>query len=72
MWQAWRERGILPRAGGWEDQPLELLARFAALSLTYDTRVYMKTENSDWSKLTATQREIARWLEGETDEDEEG
>jgi hypothetical protein len=63
MWQAWRMHGIPPAGGGWGDQPLDLLARIHAIDMVYDTRRFMLSKGSDWTKLTATQRELAKWMD---------
>ena len=64
LWQAWKFHNALPQAGGWLDQPLDLLAQIGAVDLVYSTKVYLDTKGSDWSKLTATQRELIAWLKG--------
>jgi hypothetical protein len=63
MWQAWRMHGIPPTGGGWQDQPLDALARVHAIDMVYNTRSFMLAKGSDWMKLTATQRELAKWMD---------
>lgn len=66
MWKAWRDHGILPAAGGWLDQPLEILVKVQAIDLVVSTAAYMQAKGSDWSKLTATQAALVHWIkEGE-------
>ena len=67
MWQAWRAHGVLPAAGGWLDQPLDLWATIGAVELCVNTKTYMDTKGSSWSKLSPTQMALARWLESEND-----
>lgn len=64
VWQQWERSGILPFTGGYLEQPLPLLIRINAIDLVYKTKMYMKSKDSDWSKLTKTQIEIVRWIEG--------
>lgn len=71
-WHEWRTRGNYPKLGGWADQPLNLLATFQAYELAYLT--YTSNEKGDWyalDKLNATQRDLVRWLENETENDKQ-
>jgi hypothetical protein len=61
-WWSWRNYGIFPRSGGWHEQPLAALVRNEAMDMVYSTRRFMMQKDSDWSKLTATQRALADWL----------
>jgi len=67
MWNEWRKWGSLPRGGGWLQQPLAMLVKIQAIDMVYHTWMYIKPPGkekpNDWSKLTATQAAIARWLE---------
>lgn len=63
MWQAYRYKNILPRSGGWENQPLFVLAQIEAIDLIYSTWRYIRSDNSDWGKLSATQTEIVKQVE---------
>ena len=63
MWQEWK-KGILPRAGGWFDQPLNLIQQIKAIELVFITYAEKKKSTCDWTKFTATQIEIIRWLDG--------
>ena len=58
---AWERHGVLPFSGGWLSQPLHLLAQFEALHLTQLT--YQMKAVGHMDKMTATQRELLRWLE---------
>ena len=63
QWQAWEQHGTLPQAGGWLDQPLALLVIFDVLSLVRATFEYHATQGADWSKETALQQDLIRWVE---------
>jgi hypothetical protein len=60
-WDVWR-RGSWPFAN-WLAVPLSLLTHINVIDLVYQTTAYMNTKDSDWTKLTETQREIVQWLE---------
>jgi len=45
------------------DQPLDVLMKMHVVNMTYDTKIFMISKNSDWSRLTSTQRELAKWLD---------
>ncbi len=66
QWQNWRHKNILPRLGGWQDQPLFVLSQMAAIDLVYGTLEYTSTKDADWGKLSPTQIDIKRkvdtWL----------
>jgi hypothetical protein len=62
MWRQWRQGGGLS-IGDWLNLPLMLLAKFNAIDLTYSTWDYIRTKDSDWSKLTTTQTELIRQVE---------
>ena len=59
-WSEWR-RGLLPRDGGWQDQPLLLLILMEAIDLMVNTHRIMRSENADWKELSKTQRAIVSW-----------
>jgi len=44
------------------DQPLDVLMQMHVINITYDTKVFMTSKNSDWNRLTATQKELVHWL----------
>jgi hypothetical protein len=72
MWWDWRTRQISPNAGGWLDQPLDLLAKFQAYETTYNA--YTSNEKRDGvalDKLDAIQSDIVMWLESESDPNNE-
>lgn len=59
-----RERfGILPRSGGWMEQPLALLVKMEAIDLLVKTRQYMAAEGADWTKLSKTQVALNKWVD---------
>ena len=61
-----RERfGILPRSGGWMDQPLALLVKMEAIGLLVATRRFMAVKGADWKDLSATQRALNTWIDRE-------
>lgn len=60
MWQQWRVEGVLPIAGGWLEQPLEVTSAFEAMEVAYAAG-----QESDWSKLTPLQRELKLYLEAD-------
>ena len=62
MWHVWRFHNIPPASGGWMDQPLDVLMQMHVINITYDTKVFMTSKNSDWNRLTATQKELVHWL----------
>lgn len=64
MWQAWKHHGQMPTAGGWLDQPLSLWVQIQAIDLVHDTWAYKNAKGSDWAKLSPTQLEIIRQLDG--------
>lgn len=64
LWQKYR-RGILPRPGGWLDQPLRLISIIEALDLVFLTKQQQKAEDFDMRQLSATQRALLSWSEKE-------
>ena len=62
MWHAWRFHNTPPLSGGWMDQPLDVLMEVHVINIVFDTRQFMLSKGADWSKLTATQKELVRWL----------
>jgi len=44
------------------DQPLDVLMEVHVINIVFDTRQFMLSKGADWSKLTATQKELVRWL----------
>jgi hypothetical protein len=63
VWQSWK-RGQLPMTGGWLDQPLALLVQIEAIDLVHQTYRYMAQEKADMGKLSATQMDVIRRLNG--------
>jgi hypothetical protein len=59
-WDVWR-RGSWPFRD-WLTVPLSLLTHINVIDLTYQTTAYMNTKDSDWTKLTETQRDLMQWL----------
>lgn len=69
MWyENWRT-GLWPRSGGWLDQPLALLVQIKTIDLLVSAKRYMAAKDSDWSKLSALQVDLIRWLRNEKDSD---
>lgn len=64
MWSAWRYHNVYPQAGGWLDQPLDLLVMIEAVDLAFSTRSYLLQKGADFTKLSPTQRALNSWLEG--------
>jgi len=51
-------------AGGWLDQPLDLLVQIEAIETVYQTMRYKTAEGAKWEKLTGLQLDIVRELNG--------
>ena len=62
-WLAREQHGLLPRAGGWLDQPLALLNAMTAITLTVETKRYLARPAADWTQLSRLQLDLIRWLE---------
>ena len=62
-WRAYKENGILPFAGGWLDQPLDVLAQITAVDLVVDTLQNAMKPEFNYNLFNATQRELIAWLE---------
>lgn len=67
-WWAWHSKGVLPRAGGWCDQPLSLLAAFNVLDLTYNALDYLRQDNAQLGNLSAAQQEVFKFLQNDDGE----
>lgn len=65
MWQAFRLNGTLPQAGGWMEQPLNLLVKIGAIDLIVRTWDHKNEEGYDWSKFSPDQRYLISWAEQE-------
>ena len=61
-WRNFRAYGILPRAGGWQDQPLKLLCYIDLLEQAYTAGKPQATGES-LNVLTPYQADLIRWLE---------
>jgi hypothetical protein len=64
-WRHWRDKCVYPAAGGYLNQPLALLVQIEAIDLVYQTWAQKTAKDFDWSKFTATQREIIKVLEND-------
>jgi hypothetical protein len=64
LWQDYR-KGRLPSQGGWLDQQLDLMTRIQVMDLVFETKRAMLAEGFDWSKLTALQVDLMKWIEAE-------
>ena len=64
IWRQWQHTGQLPEAGGWYDQPLDVLAQIQAIETVYQTMRYKTSEGSKWETMTALQLDIVRELDG--------
>jgi len=51
-------------AGGWLDQPLEILVQFETIETVYQTMRYKTADGSKWETMTALQLDIVRELDG--------
>lgn len=70
-WRAFEDRGALPRAGGWLDQPLAFLVLFNALTMVAAVARFAANPKADWNKLGRLHRDVMTWLEIEPAESEE-
>ena len=61
VWDIWR-RGSWP-IDNWLATPLSLLAQIQAIDTVYATWRYYRAKDSDFKKMTGTQREIIRRVE---------
>ena len=64
-WRAWREKGVLPDAGGWYDQDLATLTQLVALDTAYEA--FMLAERpidagGGFSAMSETQKAVYVWL----------
>lgn len=59
----WREQGILPRAGGILDQPLDLLVGMLTLNSVHDTWKGKDDEGVQWSDFSVNELHLIKWLE---------
>jgi hypothetical protein len=66
-WRAHVAHDTLPRAGGWADQPLAMLATFNALDLVEATWRFYRMKDADLRKLTRLQLAVIKWLEEDND-----
>ncbi len=71
LWRA-HERGTLPRAGGWEEQPLAVMVQIEMMDLVTNTVRYMARKDADWNNLTRLQRDLVSWLEGDSEGEANG
>lgn len=62
-WLAWHTNKIMPRAGGYEDQPLDLMNTFKVLDLAYNTFMGIKEKRLKLSEMTGTQLALKLWVE---------
>jgi hypothetical protein len=63
MWRAWRQHGTLPVKGDYADQPIHLLAQIEAIEMVVGMKTIIEADDSDWTKLTAEQVAMKRWLD---------
>ena len=63
IWSDYQKHGILPRAGGWGEQPLVLIVLFHALGVFAETWKDYRDEEFDWNKFSATQQKTIEWVE---------
>ncbi len=64
-YQAWiyhKTHGILPRAGGWLDQPIALTAQDQAIEMTVNLHRKMRDDSFDWRTLSRNEVELTRWI----------
>jgi hypothetical protein len=65
MWQDYHTNGVLPQAGGWLDQPLDLIVKIGAIDFLVNTWRNKTNEEYDWSGFSADQRHVITWYENE-------
>ena len=64
-WRAWREKGVLPDAGGWYDQDLATLTQLVALDTAYEaflTAGRPLDHGGGYAALTPTEQAVYLWL----------
>lgn len=64
----WNQRArynLLPRAGGWKQQPLELLIQAQAIELTLSLHRKMRSDGFDWTTLSQNEVALTKWMETE-------
>jgi len=62
MWKSYRQFGTLPVKGDYADQPIKLLAQIEAIEMVVSANEMIESNDGDWSKLTADQVAMVRWL----------
>jgi hypothetical protein len=64
MWSLYYQEGVLPRKGGWLDQPLHLIVQLYAISIAKTTLEKKDKKDIDWSTdFTITQKELIKWID---------
>lgn len=67
-WWSWYGKSILPRQGGWADQPLGLLVAIETIDAYFRTRQEIDNPSKDgMATLTATQRALYDFVDNEWD-----
>ncbi len=61
-WQLRERFGLLPRAGGWQDQPLSLLIQTSAIDQVIKIFRRKNNPDEDWHGFTGFERNIIVWL----------
>ncbi len=57
-----RLHNLLPRAGGWQDQPLKLLVHAQAIESTIALHRKFRTEGFDWTTLSQNEIALNNWI----------
>lgn len=68
LWLDRRRFGSLPKAGGWNEQPLALMVQMDLLDLVDSTCRHKATPEADWTLFTPLQRDLIGWLEKGADQ----
>ena len=61
-WEQWMRRSLLPRSGGWQDQPLGLLIQAQAIEATLNLHRKMRSDTFDWTTLSANEVALTKWM----------
>jgi len=64
IWSDYIKNGHFPRSGGFDQQELVVMIKLDMISrIIYTYKDFINNNKSDWSKMSKTQMEIARWIE---------
>ena len=61
-WISRKAHSILPRSGGWMDQPLALMAQDQAIETTVNLHRKLRADDADWTKLSRNEVALTKWI----------